>query len=126
MELFLRLKSAQHGVIEVAKAAMYVYVNKESVSSSTIVIATGNSSLSPTSLFYLAPRIIEANWGRLLWMPVELSQAIDEMSSYRNQRISLLWQQQQQWNQTLYSRAITFTHRPLQIDIAFTSKLYFE
>ena len=63
MELFLCLKNAQHGVIEVAKAAMYVYVNEESVLSSIIVIATENSSLSPTSLFYLAPRIIEANWG---------------------------------------------------------------
>ena len=63
MELFLCLQNAQHGVIEVAKAAMYVYVNEESVLSSIIVIATENSSLSPTSLFYLAPRIIEANWG---------------------------------------------------------------
>ena len=45
--------------MEAVKAMMYVYVNMESALSSIIVIATENSSLSPTSLFYLAPRSTE-------------------------------------------------------------------
>jgi hypothetical protein len=42
---------------------MYISAKKEPVLSSIIVIAIVNSSLSPISSFYLAPRILDANFG---------------------------------------------------------------
>jgi hypothetical protein len=63
MELLIRGANVQQGAKEALQAAIYISVKKEPVSSSTIEIAIRNSSLSPISPFYLAPRVNDANFG---------------------------------------------------------------
>jgi hypothetical protein len=63
MELLLWGANVQQGAKEAVQAVIYIFVKKKPVSSSTIVIVIINSSQLPISPFYLAPRIVNANFG---------------------------------------------------------------